>query len=61
MGDTAGKGESKQDDQKKEDEAVAETPKQVTSSWDSDVVMIGPNTKKGQEEGGDEQDKRSAK
>lgn len=61
MGITVGTGESKQDEQKKEDQIVAETPKQMTSSWDSDVVMVGPHTKKGQEEGGNEQDKRSEK
>ena len=61
MSDTMKSAGSQQDDQKKGDEIAAEEPKQMMSSWDSDMSMVGPHTEKGQGDGGKEKDKRGAK
>ena len=50
-----------QDSDKEQGETTVKIPKQMMSSWDSDLVMVGPRTKEGREEGGSKQNERSAK
>ena len=60
-GDSMSNPELQQDGEKKRDDIATETPKQMMSSWDSEMVMVEPQPKKGQSEGGNKLDKRSAK
>ena len=58
---TKSNDEMRQDGEKKQDEIAAELPKQTVSTWDNEMAMAGPHAKQGKEEGGNEQDKGSAK